>query len=124
MGLGQKDTTGNHLKGLPKKAQIPQIVSRDNMFNYVIANNRQQQEKSIEGSGRIFNFFLRFGKGKNKQNGKAKLKMTKINQNPHTEQKNITISKFGAPSKLHHKFSEEFMTYCDYSKKQNASTLP
>ena len=57
-------------------AQIPQSCLTRKMFNYVIANKRQQEKGFVEGNkGLIINTF-KVRKGKNKRTGNAKLKMT------------------------------------------------
>ena len=65
-------------------AQIPQNCLARKKINHLIANKDSKKGFVEGGEGRMINVFLR---SENKQTGKGKLKMTKVNQNPHIPMK-------------------------------------
>ena len=85
-GFGQKIYTFSR-KSSEKGAQNGSISANcltKQLSNCLIANERQPNKFVERDKGRKINL-LKGQKGeKNKQTGKGKLKMTKVNQNPHT----------------------------------------
>ena len=101
----------------PKWLIFCRIVSRIKLTNYLIASKRQQS------------FSLGSGWGKNKQIGKGRLNITKVNQNSYNQYKKykLQIPKFRSPPKLHHTILEQFMTPCEiqpYVNHKGKFTLP